>query len=280
MSSVLKIDRGEVHLWYGFVEDFVDAAELVESRALMNRSERARSDGFHFDVDRNRFVATRGALRRILSRYAPVEPEQWQFGTNAFGRPHIAGPAHDVDGLTFNLSHTARMIVVAVGRHCRLGVDAETTAQPAVGLEIADRFFAADEARDLREQPPHLRQRRFMEYWTLKEAYTKARGEGLSVPLHQFGFVMGDHGGVELWVDACQPDVAQRWQVFQYWISEQDVVAVCAEPVSEEHLGVTVREVTPPLVEQLMEMRESRSSSRDGLDRAGPSDRPPSTRPT
>jgi 4'-phosphopantetheinyl transferase len=277
---MLKIDRGEVHLWYGFVEDFVDAAELVESRALMNKSERVRSEGFHFDVDRNRFIAARGALRRILSRYAPVEPEQWQFGINAFGRPHIAGPLQDVDGLTFNLSHTQRMIVVAVGRHCRLGVDAETTAQAPVGLEIADRFFAADEALDLRAQPPHLRQRRFMEYWTLKEAYTKARGEGLSVPLHQFGFVMGDHGGVELWVDACQPDVAQRWQVFQYWINEQDVVAICAEPVTEEHLGVTVREVTPPLIEQLMDMRETRSSPRHDLDEPCPSNRPQSVKPT
>ena len=277
---MLKIDRGEVHLWYGFVEDFVGAAELVASRALMSRSEHARGDGFHFDVDRNRFVAARGALRRILSRYAPVAPEQWQFAVNAFGRPHIAGPLPDADGLTFNLSHTARMIVVAVGRHCRRGVDAETTAQPPVGLEIADRFFAADEARDLRAQPAHLRQRRFMEYWTLKEAYTKARGEGLSVPLHQFGFVMGDHEGVGLWVDACQPDVAQRWQVFQYWINEQDVVAICAEPVSDDRVGVTVREVTPPLIEQLMEMRESRSSARACLDAPSTSERTQTTRPT
>jgi 4'-phosphopantetheinyl transferase len=280
MPPLLKIDRGEVHLWYGFVEDFVDAAELVGSRALMNPSERTRSDGFHFDVDRNRFVAARGALRRILSRYAPVAPERWQFGMNAFGRPHISGPLADADGLTFNLSHTARMIVVAVGRHCRLGVDAETTAQPPVGLEIADRFFAADEARDLRAQPAHLRQRRFMEYWTLKEAYTKARGEGLSVPLHQFGFVMGEHGGVELWIDACQPDVAQRWQVFQYWLNEQDVVSICAEPVSEAQVDVTVREVTPPLIEQLMAMRESRASARTGLVPSCASAPPQPPRPT
>jgi 4'-phosphopantetheinyl transferase len=114
----------------------------------------------------------------------------------------------------------------------------------------------------------------------LKEAYTKARGEGLSVPLHQFGFTIGDHGRVELWVDSCQPDVARRWQVFQYWINAQDVVAICAEPVADEHLGVTVREVTPPLIEQLKPMRETRSSARKGRTEPAPSKRLPSTRPT
>lgn len=277
---MLQIDRGEVHLWYGLVEDFIDAAELAASRTLMSASERARSEAFHFDADRDRFIAARGALRRILSRYAPVAPAQWRFGTNAFGRPHIAGPLEDVDGLTFNLSHTARMMVVAVGRHSRLGVDAETTAQSPVGLEIADRFFAADEADDLHAQPPHLRQRRFMEYWTLKEAYTKARGEGLSVPLHQFGFVLGGQRGVQLRVDACQPDTARRWQVFQYWINELDVVSICAEPVCDDPIRVTLRQVTPPLIEQLREMRESRSSAHGGLRPLAPSDRPPAARPT
>jgi 4'-phosphopantetheinyl transferase len=134
------------------------------------------------------FLAARILVRSLLSSYAPLAPPAWRFDTNQWGRPHIANPEAPT-GLVFNLSHKPTLAVCLIGCNRDLGVDVEdTTTNRSHLLEIAERFFSPFEAAALRELPATRQVQRFFELWTLKEAYIKARGMGLSLGLSGFSF--------------------------------------------------------------------------------------------
>jgi 4'-phosphopantetheinyl transferase len=151
---------------------------------LISEDERARFQRFHFDQDRLAFLVAHGLVRMALSRSAPVAPVEWTFSADSYGKPSIAAPAST---LSFSLSHTRGLVACAITRNRPLGVDVEDASRPAP-LEIAERYFGPGERRDIFATDPDQRTRRFFEYWTLKEAYVKACGLGLSLPLDRFEF--------------------------------------------------------------------------------------------
>ena len=129
---------------------------------------------------------TRALVRTVLSTYHPsVDPRAWAFEIGQFGRPEIAGPSVQPT-LRFNLSHTDGMVVCLVAGDREIGVDVEDTQRTGYTVEIADRYFSPAEVRELRSWPAERQAERFFDYWTLKEAYIKARGLGLQLPLDQF----------------------------------------------------------------------------------------------
>jgi 4'-phosphopantetheinyl transferase len=132
-------------------------------------------------------------LRSILSSYVGLGPEAWRFEANPWGRPRIANPGTPSE-LLFNLSHKPGFVTCLVGSGRDLGVDVEDLSvnRPCL-LRIAERFFSPSEAAGLRALPVELQTHRFYELWTLKEAYIKARGVGLTLGLSKFSFsVEGD----------------------------------------------------------------------------------------
>jgi 4'-phosphopantetheinyl transferase len=157
---------------------------------VLSADERTRAERFHFDADRLAFVVAHGLLRMALSRHASVTPEAWTFSADSYGKPSIATPAST---LGFSLSHTRGLVACAVSRSRPLGVDVEDASRPAP-LEVAERYFVDAERRDILATEPERRGRRFFEYWTLKEAFVKACGLGLSLPLDRFEF-RRDAGG-------------------------------------------------------------------------------------
>jgi 4'-phosphopantetheinyl transferase len=127
-------------------------------------------------------------LRSILSLYAGLEPEAWRFDANPWGRPSIANPGAP-SGLFFNLSHKPGFVACLVGLGRDLGVDVEDLSVNRPHLsQIAERYFSPSEAAGLRALPAEHQTQRFYELWTLKEAYIKARGMGLSLGLSRFSF--------------------------------------------------------------------------------------------
>ena len=152
----------------------------------------------------------------VLSRYQDVAPGDWTFVADSHGRPEVALRHAPAAGLSFNVSHTPGLVVLGVGCGRPLGVDTEHVRSRQAPLGVAERFFAAAEAAALRALPEADRSRRFFEYWTLKEAYAKARSLGLSLPLRDFAVQFIGDRAVALSVDGEVAGAASPWQLWRF----------------------------------------------------------------
>lgn len=172
---------------------------------LLSEAERERYHRFRFDKDRNLFLSAHAAKRLLLARYTGTPPEQLQFACNAYGKPHLAGN----DAPVFNLSHTRGFVAIAIADPSfELGVDAEDSQRGGNWRDLITRVFTLGEAEQIQQCLEAEQQARFFELWTLKEAYSKAKGLGLSLPLQSFSFQL-DGKGIALQTD----DDAAGWQV-------------------------------------------------------------------
>ena len=210
-AAVMPLPATEAHLWSARPASFADAAHLARLRTILPEEERARADRYRFAHDRRTSLVTRALVRLTLSRYCDVPPARWRFRNNDHGRPEVASPASP---LRFNVSHTDGLVVCLVGWERELGVDAERIDPDRRWLELADRFFAPAEARALRQVPAARRPLRFLEYWTLKESYVKARGRGLTLPLSGFRFDLPATAGegIRIRFTPAVDDDPARWQ--------------------------------------------------------------------
>ncbi|MFM9922269.1 4'-phosphopantetheinyl transferase superfamily protein [Variovorax sp. H27-G14] len=246
----VPIAAGDIHLWFSFHGEHGDVAWSNRCSALLEAHELRKQAAFHFARDRHQYLLTRALVRTVLSRYAPVAPQEWRFTANANGRPQLVDPGTvQTQGLEFNLSHTRGLVVMGVTRHAMLGVDAEYLSRPAP-LSITDRVFSADESCALQSLPPARQPQRFYELWTLKESYVKARGLGMQIPLDQVGFLLDQEDRIELNVDAELCDAPERWDLWQLRPSADHLVAVCAETPTSTSSRVTCRDIFPMLWEK------------------------------
>jgi 4'-phosphopantetheinyl transferase len=180
--GIYVLPQDEVHVWRASLDQPPDCyARLL---LLMSPEERARADRFHFEADRKRCVLARGLLRLLLGHCLGRPADQLQFQYGKFGKPSLTGGPHPP--VQFNLSHSGDLILIALSRGRALGVDIERMRADVATKEIAARFFSANECRDLATVAPGTRCAAFFSCWTRKEAYLKARGDGLSLPLEQF----------------------------------------------------------------------------------------------
>jgi 4'-phosphopantetheinyl transferase len=209
-------------LWYVFSDSVRDAGTLEFYATLLSSDERARRERFVFEKDRHQFLVTRGMIRSLVGRYAGIDPAACGFEAGRFGRPSLVRPSGAE--LAFNISHTAGLVVCALSREPEIGVDAEDASRP-VGLELARRFFPPEEADALDALPAGDRPSRFFEYWTLKEAYIKARGMGMSLPLDGFSMHLEDGGPPRIRFSEID-DRADSWQFAQFRLPPRHYVAV------------------------------------------------------
>ena len=174
---------GEVHVWRATLE--MDPATLDRLRQTLAPEERTRAERFQFPKDRAHFVAARGALRDILSRYLHRDPASLQFSYGPSGKPALACGAAAQE-VRFNLSHSRELALYGVTRGGEIGIDVEHIAPEDARERIAERFFSPREVASLRSLPAYLQPQAFFNCWTRKEAYVKARGDGLRIPLESF----------------------------------------------------------------------------------------------
>lgn len=167
--------------------DKLDPEIRATCRAYLGESELRQWQRFVLQTPADLFLVSRCLLRHALSSYAPVPEHAWQFRRNAYGRPYVAAPAAYRD-LRFNLSHTSGLVALALRKDGAIGVDVENTTREVDARGLAKRFFAPAEARAVMAVERAQQHERFFAYWTLKEAYIKARGMGLSLPLESFWF--------------------------------------------------------------------------------------------
>jgi 4'-phosphopantetheinyl transferase len=139
------------------------------------------------------FVASRVLLRHVLSRYNATNPHRWRFRANRYGKPFVAGPSAACH-LRFNLTHTEGLLAVAVTRGREIGIDAECENREVVWRSLAPTIFTDREVAHLDSLDDAEQRICFFRYWTLKEAFVKARGKGLSLSLQEFHFVLTEPG--------------------------------------------------------------------------------------
>jgi 4'-phosphopantetheinyl transferase len=169
--------------------DGPDGPGRAQDAALLDDRERARCRLLIFEEDRACFVAAHALLRRTLSAVEPVDPRAWRFSAPAGGRPEIEAPAVH-PRLRFSLSHTAGLVACAVTCERDVGLDVERAFPRPGSAALAERRFSASEKRRLAVLPQGEAQALFFDLWTLKEAYAKARGLGLRLPLDSASFAI------------------------------------------------------------------------------------------
>jgi 4'-phosphopantetheinyl transferase len=199
----------EVHVWR---YDYSSYTGLLDSSSqLLNQDEHDRAARFIVPAPHIQFVLSRAFLRTTLGRYLGVAPREVQFRTAEHGKPELA----DGSDLKFNLSHTDGTTVVALTRGRRIGVDVEKIRENLNPLEMGDRFFSKKEAQWLRSQPESERFSAFFACWAAKESYIKAWGEGLSMPLADFG-IIPQVGNTKLELEVYgKPAAAREWSIWQ-----------------------------------------------------------------
>jgi 4'-phosphopantetheinyl transferase len=241
---MLDLPSGQVDLWFTRT-DRVDTSLATQYRSLLTPNELAQHARFCFEKDRHRYLVTRALAREVLSRYAPVDPRDWRFEADRYGKPCIVGPAGFATPIAFNISHTDGLVIVGVTSRRALGVDVECMQRHAV-LEVADRYFSAPEVRFLRRLPVRMQALRFWELWTLKESYIKARGMGLSIPLDQFAFDL-DAPHIAIEFEPGFDDLPSRWQFRQMRLTPHHMLALCIAATAghETPVRLSVRETVP-----------------------------------
>jgi 4'-phosphopantetheinyl transferase len=212
----MKCVPGEVHVWR---IDLDCAARTVAAlRATLSPEEEQRAARFRSIELRERWTVARGALRSILAAYAGCEPGALVFREGPHGKPALTGPVEDIP---FNLSHTGGLALVAIAGSGRVGIDAESVRSEIEVEDLSRRFFAPVEATEILALSPDAQLAAFFTCWTRKEAFVKALGGGLSVPLNRFQISIGsDHPAHLLWVEGEESD---RWSLLD--LSEPGVAA-------------------------------------------------------
>lgn len=150
-------------------------------RNLLTEEEKTRIDRFYFEKDQNNFTLSRGITRVILANYLDINPKQIIFNQNKFGKLYLEN-----EKLKFNLSHTKELLLIGISFDTEIGIDIEKIRELKVYQDIVRRFFSDNEIKAFFLQTEDKYQESFFTIWTRKEAFIKAVGRGLNIPLNDF----------------------------------------------------------------------------------------------
>ncbi|MBN2003873.1 MAG: 4'-phosphopantetheinyl transferase superfamily protein [Anaerolineae bacterium] len=201
-----------VHVWHVNLHALQNCAERLA--AMLSSAERARAARFRFPEHRKRFIAAHSTLRDILSRYLDLPADQLAFSTNPYGKPALATPDHA--WLQFNLSHSGDLALIAVTRNRPIGIDVEQIIPPDNFPRLVEQYFSANENAAFLALPDCKRAAAFFAGWTRKEAYVKALGTGVSLPLDHFDVTMDPDAPAGLLADRRHPHHVATWSLHTF----------------------------------------------------------------
>ena len=179
----LTLSAGEAHVWCAWLD--LPSTWRDSYRQFLSQAELERAERFRFERDRGRYIVRRGLLRSLLGRYLSVEATAIDFVYNDYGKPAL-GSSFGECPLRFNLSHSNGLAIFAFTSGMDVGVDVEYGQRDIEYEQLAERYFSPYERTMIQSLPPESKREAFYLCWTRKEAYIKAHGEGLSLPLDQF----------------------------------------------------------------------------------------------
>lgn len=211
-SGAIELGADEAHVWRASLDQ--GAKVIANLAALLSQDEYRRALKYHRPIDRDRFIAGRGILRKIISAYLALSPGELQFTYNEYGKPAVSDDQNDC-ALNFNLSHSAELALYAITRRRVVGIDIEYIREDFATLEIAEHFFSKDEVTALKSLPTDQRAMGFFNCWSRKEAFIKAKGMGASYPLDRFTVSLAPGSPPALLKVDDDEREARRWRVYE-----------------------------------------------------------------
>lgn len=240
----MTLPDNEIHLFIARPDEITDLDLLQQYESLLSDDEQTRLPKFYHQRHRHQYLVTRALQRTCLSEFSDIEPAEWKFAKGEHGKPELNHPSSD-HHLSFNLSHTAGLIICGITLSAEIGVDVEdqqrSTRAAFSGLFS---YFSPAEIRQLESLLPDQQKLRFFEHWTLKEAYIKARGAGFAIPLSQFGFQFEDQHISDFFIARELNDAADDWQFWQGCYAQRYPIAIALRS-DKDNLKVIVHESVP-----------------------------------
>lgn len=238
-----RVLEHEAHIWLTSPEILSDEVVVERCGELLSAEEKAHLGQIGSARVRRQYLVSRALVRSTLSRYLPVAPEDWTFETRAGGRPEIVEPS--ATGLRFNLSHTRGLVACLVTAEIDAGIDLENAARTLDVEGLAGRRFAAEEAAALAACPVGERLRHFFGLWTLKEAYLKACGHGITLPLRSVVVSITEEGRLRVRFDPPLEDRVEDWQLCLFELSSSRLLAVALRRGDGADRRILVRRCVP-----------------------------------
>lgn len=224
-------DSAHIHVFYTRADRISDPCLLKQYRACLSPAEIQKADRYLKQSDRHLSLVSRALVRYLIFELSGKHPRSLSFSTNEYGKPFLV----DLPDIHFNLSHSHGVIACALCRSAAVGVDVEDVGRHT-DLSIADRFFSSSEAELVSKASGPGKTELFFDIWTLKEAYIKAVGKGLSIPLDSFSFNAGDPVIQISFSDTGRAD--PMWQFSQWRPEPGKIVAAAgrsASPIVFKH---------------------------------------------
>jgi 4'-phosphopantetheinyl transferase len=212
------LPKNEVHIWRSWLD--AGRAEYLRLREFLSEDEIAGANRFVFPRDRDNFIVARGKLRELLGSYLQLPPQSLRFTAGKFGKPSLA----DQNDFRFNVTHSHGLALYAFAVGRELGIDTEKIRRDFGGVDIAERYFSRAEQKELLELPAEVQATAFFLGWTRKEAYIKAHGDGLQIPLASFDVSLTP-GNPETLRSSDQ----QRWNVHSFTPAPGYAAAIITE---------------------------------------------------
>ncbi len=222
----LQLTSTDVHVWRASFDQLMPL--LHHFSEMISLDEQMKAGRYRFEDNRREYVIARGLLRHLLGSYLEQDPQSLQFFYNPYGKPALNGEA-GANRLTFNLSHAHGFILYVFTRGREVGIDLERIRPEAAHDGVAERFFSNREVTTLRALPRHAQPIGFFNCWTRKEAYIKARGEGLTIPLNQFDVSLIPGEPAALLESRIDPTDTNRWALQSLDMGTQYIAALAVE---------------------------------------------------
>lgn len=221
-----------IHLWCCNLGETIDPLVQDRCEKFLSPDEMKRLERFHFEKHRLQFLVSHTFLRIVLSRYQGCSPASIEYSLNAYGKPSLRLHAGQ-PGISFNLSHADGLACCAVAKDGEVGVDVECIERLEKGDEISEQFFSSVEFSDMMAlEDEKSRKERFFHLWTLKEAYIKAKGMGLSHRLDLFSFHFSEDERIGITFDPKLEESPEYWNFSLLQPTELHQTAIAYKPAS------------------------------------------------
>jgi len=215
-----ELSERDIHVWVLRITASHTLASQFEP--ILSADELDRAKRFRFEHLQQSFAITRGALRHLLGRYLGVAPHSIQFRYGLRGKPAVASAT----GIEFNITHSENLALVALTVKCPIGIDIERIRPIQDMQSVAERFFSADESREILSLPVDDRELAFFSCWARKEAYIKAIGHGLHVGLDSFRVTVRPNEAARLVHVTDEPNAPDEWSLEDFHLSPQYTAAL------------------------------------------------------
>lgn len=232
--------KGEAHIYLAFSYKNNDPKLLSSLKNLLTDEELEKQKSFYRHSDQHLYLLAHGLIRIILSKYCAIDPKIWKFTYNEYGRPEIKY-ARINHNLRFSLSRTRNLVGFLIVNSIDCGIDVEEVKSFKDLKLISEKILSIHEQMMLKKLNLNDQLRKFFSLWTLKEAFIKAKGKGLSIPLNSFSFQIDDKKRINLIADPGIDDLISKWQFFQFQPSITHVGAIALKGL--EDLKIRIYEI-------------------------------------